>query len=852
MNMESPSSTSLRTGMRTGKLLLALLATTALQISHPFATVAYAQQNSVTYSIPAGSLGTVISGFGDSSNLQILYPADLVRGKTSPGLSGTMSRQEALSRLLTGTGLRYNFTNANTVTITDRISSAPNEATGANGAIVLDTITVSGGTSSIADIPFKTAGSSSYISAEQIQIVPPSSTGDILRNAPGVFSAGNRTGQALDVNIRGLQGMNRVATLVDGAQQSSSAYRGYKGMSSRTFVDPEFIGGIDIQKGPPTGAQGSGSMGGVVNMRTINADDIIIDGKSYGVKVKGGFSGNSIEPRSYYIPPNTEAPRFGGNDWLNGNSNIASVALAAKNENYELVGAFASRRNGNYFAGTKGEKQVKRFTFGGRYNWGPMSAYKPGSEIFNTSQDTKSVLLKGKFNFEHDQSVELGYIRYDSTYGEEYGDMNNPVAIAGWPPYQANLSRTRSDMYTAKYTWNPEDNDLINLQANVWHTRLSDNWAAVEILTGVPGDTKTDTTGVEISNTSNIDTDYGTFDLRYGSTYSYEKTVQNPDTNIGMEGNRTVAAVFANADYKPVDWLTLTAGMRYQGYRTQDNSLNAPVEGLDGTRLTPLLGVTLEPLDGFQLFANYAQGWRPPSIRETIFKMPGLIEPNPFLRPERSENYEIGANYLGNDVLLDDDKLRFKLAFFDNNYDDYIVRSYGNRAGLPFPYRVYANIDGAKFRGVELSMSYDAGMFFTDANFNRYTNVEYCFAARAGESAKCGESTPPDDYQSVYVPPVYSGSVTLGARFLDESLTVGGRVNFVGERAIKRSGVGTVESEWRSYQVYDTFASYKLNDNFSFNASIENIFDLYYLDAMSEALTPSPGRTFRLSATARF
>jgi hemoglobin/transferrin/lactoferrin receptor protein len=407
-------------------------------------------------------------------------------------------------------------------------------------------------------------------------------------------------------------------------------------------------------------------------------------------------------------------------------------------------------------------------------------------------------------------------------------------------------------MYTAKYTWNPDDNDLINLQANVWHTRLSDNWAAIEILTGVPGDTKTDTTGAEVSNASHIETGFGVFDLNYGVTYSYEKTVQNPDTNIGMEGTRTVGAVFTNADYKPVDWLTLSAGLRYQGYQTRDNSENSSIEGLDGSRLTPRLGVTVEPLDGFQIFANYAQGWRPPSIRETLFNMPGLIEPNPLLRPERSENYEIGVNYLNDDLLLDDDKLRFKLAYFDNSYDDYIIRTFGNRAGLPYPYRVYANIDGAKFKGFEISMSYDAGMFFADANFNRYTNVEYCFATRAGESAQCKDSTPPDDYQSIYVPPVYSGSVTLGARLFEDSLTVGGRVNFVGDRALKRSGVGMVESEWRSYQIYDAFASYKLNDNFSFNASIENMFDRYYLDAMSEALTPSPGRTFRLSTTARF
>ncbi|MBX8828653.1 STN domain-containing protein, partial [Ochrobactrum sp. SFR4] len=76
-----------------------------------FVQTVYAQQTNISYSIPAGSLGAVISRFGDKSNLQILYPADLVRGKSSSGLQGTMGKQEALSRLLAGTGLTYNFTN---------------------------------------------------------------------------------------------------------------------------------------------------------------------------------------------------------------------------------------------------------------------------------------------------------------------------------------------------------------------------------------------------------------------------------------------------------------------------------------------------------------------------------------------------------------------------------------------------------------------------------------------------------------------------------------------------------------------------------------------------------------------
>lgn len=803
----------------------------------------------VRYSIPAGPLPQALNRFADHSGLQLVYDAGATRSLRTNGFSGQGTASAVLSALLSGTGLSHSFTNANTVTITSRLSATGDTSVNADGSTLLETITVAGARPVAADQPYATPGSGAYISASQIQAVAPSTTGDILRAAPGIYAAGNRTGQALDVNIRGLQGMNRVATLVDGAQQSSSAYRGYKGMSSRTFVDPEFIGGIDVEKGPPSGALGSGAMGGVVNMHTISADDILMDGNTYGVKVKGGMAGNSIDPLSYLSPPGTLPQRFDGKDLLNGGSQVGSLALATRTDGFEMVGAFAYRRNGNYFAGKNGEKLVKRFQFG-RPVWDPMSAYKPGGEIFNTSQDTKSALLKSKFNFADDQALEFGYIRYDSEYGEEYGDMNNPFASTSWPPYQANLSHTTVNMFTSRYTWNPADNDLINLTANLWHTRMSDNWAAIEILTGAPGDARVNTTGADISNVSHFEARLGTFDVKYGASYSFEDVAQNPGGALNVEGEKNLGALFLNTDYKPLDWLTLSSGLRYEEYRTSDNSPLSPVEGLEGSRLNPRAGITVEPIEGLQFFATYAQGWRPPSVRETVFNMPGLIEPNPYLRPEKSENYEIGFNYMAEDLLLSGDKLRFKAVYFDNNYDDYIVRIRGNQAGLPFSQRTYANIDGAKFNGTELSLSYDAGRFFADASVNHYTDVKYCFASSASQPSRCVENTPSDDYQTVTVPPKTSGTLTAGLRFFDESLTIGGRVTFAGERAIKRTS--GVESDWRSYQVYDAFMTYKVSDHFTVNASVENILDLYYLDALTEALTPAPGMTLRVSATARF
>ncbi len=42
------------------------------------------------------------------------------------------------------------------------------------------------------------------------------STADIFKGTPGVLSGSNRNGASINPNIRGLQGMNRVATSIDG------------------------------------------------------------------------------------------------------------------------------------------------------------------------------------------------------------------------------------------------------------------------------------------------------------------------------------------------------------------------------------------------------------------------------------------------------------------------------------------------------------------------------------------------------------------------------------------------------------------------------------------------------------
>jgi iron complex outermembrane recepter protein len=68
-------------------------------------------------SIPAESLDQALRELAKDRQFQVLYRADLVRDKRTAGAVGQFTPEEALNKLLSGTGLSYTYLDATTVTI---------------------------------------------------------------------------------------------------------------------------------------------------------------------------------------------------------------------------------------------------------------------------------------------------------------------------------------------------------------------------------------------------------------------------------------------------------------------------------------------------------------------------------------------------------------------------------------------------------------------------------------------------------------------------------------------------------------------------------------------------------------
>lgn len=833
---------------RVGIVMAALLLSTSLYgLTAPSSAMAQSSVAERSFSIPAQRLSTALIQFSNASGIDIFFDQNLIGSRGTNGLSGRYTIEAGLIRLLQESGFTYTFNGANSVTITDRLSNA-NGSADENGAVVLDPIVVTGkraGAGAFSpDAPYTTAGSSAHISAEQMERFPPSAPGDLFRSTPGVLATANRAGTKLDVNIRGLQGMNRVGITLDGAMQSLTTYRGYQGAGSRVYVDPDLIGGVDITKGPGDGSQSPGAIGGTVAMRTLNASDILLPGKEFGVRLRASTFDNTIDPISRGTA-RTNAPGL-FDDFGN---MTGSGAFAIDRDGFEVVIAGSRRREGNYFAGTNGDETYVNDN-GTLVELAP--AMGKGKEVFNTSQDTKSALAKLKWSDE-EHAAELSYVYFDSEYGETPATALTYRLIVGgvatFPSYYEGYSNhKRVDTVTASYGWSPIDNDLIDLRVRAWGTsmQLHDNY-----------DTEIKMYGGEIRNTSRFDMDYGLLSLSYGlagtmeesiaQSYSFSPVPGLVFTSIGRNGDRSVATVFGNAEWRPVDWLTIGGGLSWDTFKTRDTTPKAlaarAYSDLEGTALNPRVSVMVEPWHGIQFFTKYEQGTRPPSLYENTNNPDFFLVPNPDIKPETAHNKEVGINILKDGIFNASDSLRLKAAYFHNSYDDYLSRVQVAGGNMQVQ-----NIKKAVFSGIEIGAAYDNRAFFAEGSLNYYDDIEFCYASGCKPAMQA-------DYATNHIPPKLTASVTLGARLLEERLVLGTRASYFGKRALPVETGGTyfsVTSEWAPYTLVDAFASYEFNDNLKLDFAVDNAFDRFYVDALNNLAQPGPGRTMKLSLTGKF
>jgi hemoglobin/transferrin/lactoferrin receptor protein len=670
----------------------------------------------------------------------------------------------------------------------------------------LDTITVAA--SKTEERAIDALAPVSVVTLEQIQGLQPNRLSGILYQIPGVSVQERGDDPATVINIRGLQDFGRVAVVVDGARQNYQ--RTGHNANGSFFLDPELVGSVDVVRGPTANIYGSGAIGGVVSFRTKDIDDVVRPGERWGVDMTGSGGTNSARGLGSI---------FGG---------------VRANPNVDVFGGAVYRTQGNYKDGN-------------------------GTEIGNTGNEIAAGLMKVTVRPADGHEIKLGGIFQDYQYN--IGQFNRgPVLTAAQRALFQGSSVYASDVknYTGTLTWKyskPDDNlwdwnlsvygnRTDNDQTKTHHNSATAAGAAFcgngsfgNNISGCVGDRRgylLNTLGIDVYNT----TRFNVGDWRNAVTFgidAFQDDVSTFDSrgnsNITTPGGlRTVSGGFAQLKQNYSTWFEAVSAIRYDRYELHSPTL---ATGGGGDRFSPKITIGVTPVAGFTPYVSYAEGYRAPSITETLiagghatgggpalFPCPdgtaGLFcfLPNAGLRPEVGKNKEAGINLKYNDVFTSGDSFRAKFNVFRNDVDGYIdlVASTPRSAilvpvpGLFSQFFQYQNIAHARIEGFEAETMYDAGLWYVGVagHLIRGRNV----ATNIGLATITPRKI----------------ITTGGVRLLDRRLTLAAQWGSFGPN--NDVPAGYLPST--GYELVNLYLTWNATKDIVFSASIDNLLNQYY------------------------
>lgn len=852
--------------------------------AEPAGETALAQRQVVEFDIPAQPLDRAALAFAEQAGVQVFFDSARLQGFASTALKGRYSLDEGLRRLLGTAPVDYRFDDAQQVTLT-RSARADEQA------LQLQSTTVQGQWLSERQETYLQPRSVAVIDREQIDRTPPHHAADLLEQSAGVYTAVSQQDPGLSVNIRGLQDYGRVNMNIDGMRQNYQQ-SGHQQRNGTMYIDPELLSGVVISKGASSGLGGAGVIGGVAEFRTVEASDFLRDGKEVGGRLRAtsGLGGLG-----------------------NGTHFIGSGVFAFGNDAWDVLLAGSERNLGNYEPGFNGRIGEIR-TQAGTAN--DATERLKNSTVDYSASEMRSFLAKLGLNLDETQRVQMSYLRTEVSY-----DDANLMSVSGdrlWE--KLGSSEVTSQNLALDYSYDPE-NPLIDFKGKLYfveNRNEQDNLArgsspAYQI------EYRTSTVGLQLENTSTFALgQLSSLDFNYGAELFQDKVRPSSDQRTesaavsfpyveGMtpSGKRGMASVFGELRLHYDDWLTASAGLRYDRYRLQgetgmtirrfrppatftQEALTFDVDREQG-RFSPTFGLAIKPgVDWLQFFASYGKGWRPPAVTETlIYGRPHggggeWMYPNPYLEPERSSAWEVGFNVFRQGLLQADDSLGIKVAYFDTRVDNFTymainrqVPGFGTGPTLGTVAHVN-DLTSTRFRGVEYQANYDNGRFYADFTFTHMIGKnEYCSnnaylggAERFGIIPGVGIGSIPDDYANSLVScgglmgsseymPMDRGSLVLGTRWLDRKLDVGTRIRYsegYTESYAERNLEAIYPADWASYVVYDFFAGYQATPQTRLSLSLENAFDRAYLVPLGDvyAFTLSRGRTLTGSVEYQF
>lgn len=764
------------------RLLNTPLLPSAIAFALALPVAGYVQAQEVELNVPAQPLGSALQEFGRQTNLQVLYSPTDVEGKRSHAIKGKLQPGQAMTTLLSGTGISYDL-QGSSFTISAAKTSALELGATQVTANQLGTITEGSGSYTPGTIatatrlvlsPRETPQSISVVTRQAMDDFGLKSIDDVMRHTPGITVA-TYDSERTSYFSRGFAIQNfqydGIPILQD-AQYSSG----------HTLTDTVIYDRVEILKGATGLLTGAGGPGGTINMVRKKPTS-----EFKGYVDLGAGSWDNYRSEIDVSGPLTES------------GNVRGRAVAAYQDKHTFLDHYQRQTNVYYGILEFDLAPDTLLTIGGDYqDSDPQgSSWSGAASLFDSAGNHISTPRS----------------------------FNNGAKYSKWKQYTRTAFATLEHTFDNGWVGKAQYNHQINGYKAPLSALLSPNaeTGKASLLTRTyNGETTSDTgdlyatgpfslfgrehelvVGTSVSRSHWLGSDY-TNATNYENSHDYFnwdgdalKPDRGPRTKRNDELTRQSAS-YITGRFSLADDLHLILGTRVNNYEVSGTS-----QVKDTGKVVPYAGITYDLNDNFSAYASFTEIYLPQDDYRDRNDKP--------LEPDEGKNYEIGLK-----GEFFDGRLNSSLAYFEVHEKnravddtDYIPNSH---PGLDYASRGTE----AKTKGYEAEISGElAPGWQLQAGYTHKIMRD-----KQGEKLSTWE---PEDQVNIYTSYKLTGPL--------DKLTLGTGVRWQGTgwKLLNNYAKGTEENFSQDpLWIVDAMARYQVTENVSATLNVNNIFDKKY------------------------
>lgn len=643
----------------------------------------------------------------------------------------------------------------------------------------------------------KQTGAVSVVTAEQIEMIQPRSTEDVLKRVPGVYvKPEEESAIVVNVGIRGLSSADyKTTVLEDGVPVAAGLFVGnaryYNPRASR-------IDSVEVLKGSAALRYGPGNIGGVINYRTkqpkdgVSIDTSIGSWDTYKTSVELGGSSPNKDSVFGAILSHEKSDGFMGKGYESKDAVIKAGTAIGDNQTL-----------GVKFTHYENDANISyRGVFLNEFN---------NKSDRNPAPDDYFLTERNSFDINHRWDIADG-MRLDSLF--YWSEMNRDY----WRFATNNTASAAAKRWVYTDSLNGNNRSFKRYGAE---TRLT----ADNQLAGISGE-------AEVG-------------LRYLTEKMFDQTINatRATPRTGVIGKDVIDsaesfAIYAQNRFDLTEQLSITPALRVERYSQARLDLTKSQSArTDNTEVMPGLGATFQVNPAAQVYASVYQAFSPALNADSLN---GLQDQQ--LDAEKSINVEIGVRGA-------QDQLSYELTVFRMDFDNQIVPANSNTN--------FQTTNGGEtlHQGLEAAVGYDF-----DNGLDVFANATWIADAEfSGDrfAANGVTLTTPDGNRIPYTPEwvanigvayeINDWRTQVSAHYMDSQFT-----DVRNTTPIAENTSGFFTGQLDAYTTVDLTSRYQVNPQLEVYGSIKNLLDEHYMASLRNGIYVGPERSFETGVKYRF